>query len=246
MRFETMDDLESFLRCNKQYILDSGTQGVCYKIEDNVYKIFYQYYDDDCDIMLSYSGDDIMQFSSFINNTYVFPSDLIMVGNEVVGYITKYVQGVSLFKVNPLKINLDKFQLFLELAMSDIRKISDNGVVSYDVMYNILYGRDGFKVIDTLEYSYSDIDRVELYNINYTRFIYEVRLFLIDGLFDKFINGNSVLYNLCYDNQASFLEFVKEFRKRLSENEGYLISSLGEANKSMSRVEGKRLRYMRG
>lgn len=245
MCFKTMQELELWLQYNHNAILDNGSQGQCYKIGNNVFKIFLQYIDREVDWVSEYSKDEIMRFSFIENNTYIFPKDIIMVGNVVVGYITDYIDAKSLDRINPLSVDLDKFEISLEKVVPDVKKISDNGVMSYDVMYNILYGENGFNVIDTLDYSISNLSSRELYIENYRRFICGVRLFLIDGIFDEFIKNNGYLYDLCYDREANFVEFLKEFRMKLSENEGFEILTLANAKKSMSINKVNSRKYVR-
>ena len=245
MKFRTMDDLKLWLKIHEKYNFDGGSQGKCYRIGNKVFKIFIQFIEDDEDDMIVYDQDEILKFSSVVNNTYIFPNDVIMVGDLVVGYITDYVDAISLYKINLLDVEIDKFQMGLEGATKDIEIISNNGILSYDVTYNILYGSCGFKVIDTMEYSRTDIDNVELFRMNRERFYHEIRLFLIDGYFDKFMKNNPDLYNMCYAPDVDFGMFLIEFRKRLSENEGYEISKLGDAKKSIVIRKRKYPKYIR-
>ena len=245
MRFNTVG--EFYLWLEKYHIckLDSGSQGICYKIGNKVYKIFLQFMDELEDEIIEYDRDDILQFSSILNNTFIFPNDVITIGDLVIGYITDYVNAKSLYKIDPLCVDLNCFQSYLDDVYPDIKMISDCGVRSYDVIYNILYGKCGFKVIDTMEYTKPDIDIVDLYQINLKNFNNGIRLFLIDGYFDKFIRNNNYLYDMCYDQSVDFRLFLQEFRNRLSENEGYEINKLGEAKKSMVITKSKKPKYIR-
>ena len=246
MNFGSMEEFNLWLDVNKKNNFAGGSQGECYKIGNKVFKIFSKHIDSEYDVELfSYDMNNIMQFKDILNNTYVWPMEPIMVLDEFVGYITEYINAKSLFKINPLKISLDKFEDALCKAEKDIKVVSDNGVLSYDVAYNILYGRNGFKIIDTLDYVKSDADSKKLYYQNLKNFYYEIRLFLIDGYFDNFVYKDSFLYNLCCSNDGNFILFLKEFRKRLSEIEGYEISRLGEAKKSILVKEYSKCKYIR-
>lgn len=241
MNFKTWEMFMLWIFQHEDYILDCGVQGKCYKIGNKVFKIFTQFFDEDDDEKIVYSRSDILQFSFIDNYTYVFPVDTIMVGDIVVGYVTDYVDAKSLSKINPLTVSLDTFEKDIEKALLDIRTISDFGVRSFDVTYNILYGLCGFNVIDTLEYSKTDMNNIELYRVNKANFINELRLFLIDGFFDEFISSDSYLYSMCYGLDVDFVLFLKEFRKKLSENIGYKVSRLEEAKRCLnSRVKRKK------
>lgn len=245
MFFETMNDLKIWLKIHKKHNFDGGSQGECYRIGDKVYKIFIQFIEDFDEDMILYDKDEILKFSSVVNNTYIFPRDVIMVGDIVVGYTTNYVDAVSLYKINPLEIDIYKFQRYLDATTKDIEIISSHGILSYDVTYNILYGNGGFKVIDTMEYSITNIDSVELFKMNKERFYYEIKLFLVDGYFDKFIKNNSDLYNMFHSLDVDFSLFFKEFINKLSENEGHMITYLGEAKKSIVRTRYRNGKYIR-
>lgn len=245
MFFRTLEDLKLWLKIHKKHNFDGGSQGECYRIGNKVYKIFIQFIEDDEEDMIVYNKDEILRFSSVVNNTYIFPNDVIIVDDLVVGYITDYVSAISLYKINPLEVDIEKFQIDLDTTTKDIKIISNHGILSYDVTYNILYGNGGFKVIDTMEYSLSDMDSLELLKKNKERFYHEIRLFLLDGYFDKFMKNNPNLYNMCYDSEVDFSLFFKEFVKKLSENEGHRISMLGEAKKSIVRTKYRNCKYIR-
>lgn len=240
-----MEEFNFWLKCHKCCFLDSGSQGVCYKIGNKVYKIFLQFVEEEYDDVIVYSKEDILRFSSVNNSTYIFPTDVIMVGDIIVGYVTDYVDAKSLYKTNPLMVDLDRFEKSIEKAMEDIRIISNSGILTFDVAYNILYGKCGFNVIDTLEYTRSDIDSERLYLENLKRYNFEIRLFLIDGYFDKFINNSKILYDMYCDEHVDMIQFLGEFRKRLSEVEGCEISNLMDARNSLVIRRGKYPKYIR-
>ena len=223
-----------WLSINKIYNFDGGSQGECYKIGNKVYKIFIQYIEEDY-YYNEHSKEDILRFSSIKNDTYIWPIDIITVGDIVVGYIMDYVQAKSLSKTNPLLLSLNRFEKCIDKVDNDIRIISLNGVLSYDVCYNIMYGRNGFKIIDTLEYSKSYDDVQKIYNKNKNNFSYEVKLFLIDNYFDKVVEDSVILREMYKDINVSAIDFLREFRKRICEIEGYEILKLGKAKKSLCR-----------
>lgn len=239
VNFSSTRALHKWIREHSQNFLDIGSQGKCYLVDGKVYKFFWKFIDRGFKDDVVYNKDEILRFSSVKNNTYVWPEDVITVGDTVVGYISEYVDSKSLFKINPFKTNLDVFAANVDEATSDIKIISNNGVLTFDVSYNTLYGDNGFKVIDTMEYASSTLDASELYKKNLRMFLYEIRMFLIDGCFDKFVEDNKYLYSLCYDDD-SFLVFIREFRRMLSEREGHEITTLGEAKSSVKFTKVRR------
>ena len=170
---------------------------------------------------------------------------MIMVGDIVVGYIYDYVIGRELCSINPLNISLDKFDKNLEIVSRYIKIISDFGVRTYDVMYNILYGNRGFSVIDSLEYVFSFENSEELYRVNAKNFNYGIKLFLAYDYFDKFIEGYPLLSEMYSSYDASSVEFLRELRYRLSEDVGYEIKKLGDAKECVAYTRRKDLKYIR-
>ena len=245
MKFKTIGEFYLWLKKHEMCILDSGSQGICYKIGNKVYKIFLQFIDDIQEDIIEYDSENILQFSSIENGTYIFPSDVILLGDMVIGYITDYVNATALNKINPLGVDLDKFERDLECVYSDIKIISDSGVCSYDVVYNILYGNSGFKIIDTLEYTNIPIDRMELYNINKRNFNIGIGWFLTYGYFDDFLLRNESLNSMLNDYNIDMISCLREFRNKLSEKEGCKIRKLGDAKKSIVIRKRKNPKYVR-
>ena len=99
MDFKSKGELLLKLRSFKN--IGEGSQGVCYLDKNSgiVYKIFNQVFDDSLDSYLyyyKYNRQDIMKFGNIKNNTYIFPSDVIYVQDEIVGYIEPYVNSKDL------------------------------------------------------------------------------------------------------------------------------------------------------
>lgn len=233
MNFDTFDELRLWTSLNRGLNFAGGSQGECFRIGKKVYKIFLQYIDDDYFRECSFSREDIMRFSQIKNDTYVWPINVITVGDLVVGYVMNYVRAKSLFKIDPRLISLNRFDSSIDKVLNDVKVISANGVSTYDVCYNILYGLNGFKIVDTMEYSSSSKDYNSLVKHNNEMFSYEVKMFLVDGYFDKLIADSKLLSEMYQSNDVNALIFLREFRKRLSEIEGKDILRLGEANKGV-------------
>lgn len=248
MVFKNRDKLLEFL--NKNYVMElgSGSQGVCYlnKRNKRVYKIFHQFFDF-CldDFLVNYSYDEIMRFKDIDNNSFVFPDDVIYVNDEIVGYITDYVDSKSLYEFNPLFLNLDNFSKDVGVVSEDIRRISELGVMTFDVMYNVLYGKKGIKVIDTLDYSYSSLDSEKLFRMNNQNFNDEIFCFLIDGFFDSFIASDSLLSEMYSDKNVDTLVFISLFKKKISEYIGREVVRLFDARCIVNDNVDKPKRYIR-
>lgn len=232
MNFNNRSELMNKLNSLKP--LSFGSQGMCYLDGNNnlVYKIYHQFLDDYKHIKYNY--DYIMRFSNVSNNTYIFPKDVIEVNNKIVGYIMNYIDSKDLFSVNPLLVKLERLITNINNVSIDIEHISDNGILSYDVMYNILY-KTNFNIIDTEEYMYKDIDPNILYVMNKQRFDYAIYNFLVDGYFNEFVNSYRELKNMYKDKSVDVVIFIELLRKYLSEYIGDEVSKLNDAKECMNK-----------
>ena len=225
MNFVSNSQLYYFLKEPKIKLLGSGTQGQCYHDRSNnkVYKIFNVFFD--VEDKIDYNSDDILKFSKVLNNTYIWASDVIAVNNEVIGYVTPYINGINLCRINPLNIDMIKLFHNLENVYKDNITISQNGIVAYDVMYNILYGKKGINIIDTDEYNFNYFGRSyeEILKINNRNINYAFKVFLVDNYFDEFIDQFNELREMYNDLDLESTIFILELQRKLSE---YLESEI--------------------
>ena len=150
-------------------------------------------------------------------------SDTIAVGQQVVAIGNALGEGQSV--TNGIISALD-------------RSITDNNVTLYDVMYNIMYKNGRLYVVDTLEYGINKTS----YENNRACIDNEIMLFLVDDYFDHFVKENLLLNEMYMDYNVSSLEFLKEFRKNLSE---YLDKDITKLNDAKSLVKKSKATYQR-
>lgn len=250
MNFVSDNQLYYFLKEPKIKLLDSGTQGQCYHDRSNnkVYKIFKGFFD--VEDKIDYDSEDILKFSKVLNSTYIWASDVITVNSEVVGYVTPYIRGVNLCRINPLNIDMIKLFHDLENVYKDNITISQNGIVAYDVMYNILYGKNGINIIDTDEYNFNCFGRSyeEILKINNRNINYAFKIFLVDNYFDEFINRFKELREMYNDLDLESTIFILKLQGKLSECLGSEIVCLRDAlqfrNKKKIREKDLKIRRL--
>lgn len=249
MNFTNKIQLYDFLRKPQIKLFDSGGQGQCFHDRSNnkVYKIFNDFFYEEEDF--NYEEEDILKFSNIINGTYIWPIDIITVDNKVVGYVTPYIKGISLDKINPLKINLSSLIYDLKTVYEDNIIISQNGIVAYDVMYNILYGKNGINIIDTDEYnlnyfgrSYEEILKINNRNINFA-----FKVFIVDNYFNEFVTQFSELREMYEDLDLESRIFIINLQKKLSEFLGFELNYLKDALnfKNKKKIKEKDLKIKR-
>lgn len=236
MEFQNKEIMKIIL--NNLPVIGEGSQGICYYNEKTkeVYKIFHQALEDDNDDYINYTKEELLRFSNVKNKTFMWAKDTISVEDEVVGYVNNYIKAKSLYVINPLKINLNKLSNCINLVRKDIKIISDSGIKTYDLMYNILYG-NRFYVTDFDEFNYSDLNPKILQETNNRNFDYELYYFLIEGYFDEFIKQYKVLNKMYEEKQEDILIFIDLLKKYLSEYMDKEINSLSEAKKCLNKAK---------
>ena len=241
MEFKSRSDL--ILKTLFLKEIGEGSQGICYLDSSNklVYKIYHEFFDG-CISNRDYS--EIMKFSNITNKTYIFPKDIIEINGEVVGYVEPYVTGKDLPAINPLMVNLDKLIKNINDVSIDIETISENGVLTFDVMYNILY-KNRFNIIDSDDYTIRDIDPNLLFEMNKNKFDYAIYNFLIDEYFDNFVNDYKELKNMYKNKTCDVTIFICLLRKYLSEYVGDEVNKLNDAKECMNKVRTKSFEYIR-
>lgn len=233
MKFKSKRDL--LLKTLVLKEIGEGSQGICYLDRSNklVYKIYHDFFDG---YAIDYNYNHIAQFSIIDNNTYIFPKDVIEVDNKVVGYIEPYVNSKDLSSINPLMINLDKLIKNIDNVRSDIEIISEYGIQTYDVTYNVLY-KNKFNIIDSDEYVIKDIDPSILIERNNYNFDYAIYLFLVNNYFDEFVNSYKVLKEMYQDKICDVTIFIEVLKKYLSEYIGDEVNKLNDAKECMNKVK---------
>ncbi len=237
MCFKSKEELLLFLR--KEYIIElgRGSQGRTYLNKKNCYafKILEQFFDDDEDFHINYTKEEFIKYSSIKNGTYIFGNDNVLVNGEVVGYIMRYFDGKLLTDTNPLLVNLNNFSKSTDKVYQDNIILANSGIKTRDVSYNIMYGKNKFVIIDTMEYYDSKEDYKTILKNNNDSFNYGLMLFLVDGYFDDFISNYKELKDMYLSKGVDIKEFISIYRRYLSEYVGNDIVRLRDANKCLNK-----------
>ena len=214
--------------------IGQGSEGICYlnPRENKVYKIYHQFYDEleegfSEDEHINYEDKELMKFSNIKNNTFIFPTETIKIGNETIGYKLPYIKAKNLYKQNPLSINLSEFEYAIKEAYKQIEEISEYKVLTYDMMFNILYN-GSFYIIDHSEYTFSNKNSIDLFKQNRKNFDKEIYYFLTEGLFDEYVSKNKNLNQAYSKKEITSLEYLKLLRFELTKEIGK-IETLGDA-----------------
>lgn len=235
-------DKEEFLiYLNSLRFLGLGSEGIAYYDirKKFVLKIYHDCFSDEFKECKYITKDEVLRFSEIINKTFIFPQEEIIYDDYVIGYITSYQKGKTIDEINPLRIN---FQDFINSAIKvddDIKILSENNILTFDVLYNTMYGGKKISVIDPTEYCFSRYSHEKLLDINRKNFNTGIILFLIDSYFDEFVSNNKELSELYRDKKQNIKYFLTSFKKYLSEYVGTDITKLQEAKKAMNKEKHK-------
>ncbi len=211
--------------------LAAGSQGECF-LDDKkkiVYKLFFDCFDEDYSCY--YDKDEILRFNHLKNKTFIWPTNLITCNSKIIGYTAPYIKAQNLYKTNPLTINLDNLELAIKKAYVDLKLLEKNNIVIFDIMYNLLFSKTNLYAIDNTEYCKGE-ETIE----NYRAFGKSISYFLVDGYFNDFIKQDKILNEMFYSLDINILEFLKEFRMKLSANIGSEITKLQEAKKLIKKT----------
>ena len=238
MNFISREHFNTYLK--KLKYLGEGSQGICYlRKEDNaVFKVFHEFFDSESS---GYTKEYILRFSNIKNSTFIWPNDIIIVENEIVGYTMPYKKSKNLCEINPLLVNLNSLETATIKAEEDVKLLTDNKVKLYDVRYNILYSNGTMNIIDTLEYSSREVT----YEENRQNIDEELMLFLVDNYFDNFVKSDKLLKEMYMEFQVRGVDFLRLFRRKLSEYMDKDIVKLNEA-KTLVRRNSNNPVYIRG
>lgn len=232
MQFNTKEEYFKFRK--KLLYLGAGSQGECYleNKEKKVYKIFFDCFEKD--YVCYYDKSDFLKFSHLINTTFIWPNDIISYNRNIICYVSNYINAKDLSKFNPLFIDLDSLETAIKKAHYDIKYITDNDIVMYDIMYNILYNGSTLYLIDTTEYAIGK----DAYQ-NYSNFDKSIFYFLTDGYFNDFIENDKNLSDIVNSDEFNMLYFLKEFRIKINTIMGDNVLKLKDAKKLIRRTCNK-------
>lgn len=229
MEFKTREGVYHFLK-SCTYI-DEGSQGRCYVDRERklVYKVYFNFFDPIEEDKI-FEKSEILRFKDAKSNFVMFPKDIITLNGLIIGDITKYVNATNLYKINPFRISLNRLIRLCELALKEIELLSKQNIKTDDMAHNLLLGRKLY-LIDTFDYTWSEVSYAENLSCNEYQFNLSIMYFLISNLFEEIVATSDILREM-YNTEGkgiSITEFINELKNYLSKILGKEITRLGEA-----------------
>lgn len=222
-------------------LLGFGSEGTAYydKNKKAVLKVFHDCFTDEFREYEAIPKGELLKFSEVANKTFIFPQEEIIYDDYVIGYITSYQKGKTIDGIDPLRINLQDFIDSAIKVDDDIKILSENKILTFDVVYNTMYGGKKIGIIDPTGYGFSEDSYEKILSANRKNFNSGIILFLIDSYFDEFVEDNMVLNELYNDKTQNIKYFLTFFKKYLCEYVGSDITKLQEAKKAMNKKKHK-------
>lgn len=221
--------------------LGLGSEGTAYYDKDKkmVLKIYHDCFLEEFKECNYITQEEVMKFKNIVNKTYIFPQEEIIYNDYVIGYLTSYQQGKTIDEINPLKIDINNFINAVLKVDDDIKIISRNSILTFDVIYNTMYGKKKISIIDPTEYCYKNNNYDKLLQENRKNFNTGIMLFLIDSYFNEFIESSKELSDLYKDRKINIKHFLLTFKRYLNEYMDKDIKRLSEATKAMNKDKHK-------
>lgn len=186
--FKSSNDFDLYMKNNKRKFIESGTEGEVY-LTDNDYVI--KYMKDSYDPKYLSESKDIIMSSDLQLDSFIFPDELFVIGDQVVGYKAKHFKGNILKFPNSSvekeeDLNLDRLIESRDKMLEDIKVLTDMGYYLFELPRNILFNNKKLCAIDTLDYRKDTSD--ELLKKNLKLFDYALALELCDHTEDNSIS----------------------------------------------------------
>ena len=228
MEFISKASVDKFMKKNKN--IGFGQEGECFV--DSKRELVYKFYNSFLDSIEDEnpSKERILAFKDVKTELVMFPQDIIVLENRIIGDVTKYANGKNLYKTNPFSVDLNRLIRLCEIAIKEIELLAKQGVQCYDVLYNILLG-DKLYLIDGKDYIWSKYGYTETLSSNMRQFNLSIMYFLVAKLFEEVISKNKILEDMfkTEGRDITITEFIIELKNYLSELVGKEIKTLEEA-----------------
>jgi len=184
---------------NKMHLtgIGNGVEGVAYL--DNTKNCVYKQIRPDYAV---YYEPSIITTSMFNLDSFIFPDELFLLRENIIGYRTRYFKGDVLCDITrreDAQIDLEKLLEAREAMIKDIKVLTDANYVLDDMYGNVLFNGEKLAAIDTLSYYQEEgIDLAT--NIKSLDKALDLKLYRIDPITSK--------WNLSFEDRVKKL--IKE------------------------------------
>lgn len=148
MEFKNTKEFNTYINDDKSSILGSGVEGTVYLTKSNETIKDIQ----DNPKIIDYT--DIIMSTDLDLSSFLFPKELFIIGDKIVGYKTNYFPNNIIKKRNGKieDIDIDALLEAREKFIKDLKVLTEAGYYLYDTAGNILFDNKSLVAIDTLNY----------------------------------------------------------------------------------------------
>lgn len=145
--FDSTKKYHDFVLKQKKREIGEGSEGVVYITKNNdVIKEIINYKD-------KYPNDEILMESDIKLDSFLFPKELYVWNNFILGYKTDYFRNIFRdFDGDIRDIDLNAVVKAGYKMMKDVEVLSKMDYILYDLPYNVLFDGKTLKAVDTLGY----------------------------------------------------------------------------------------------
>lgn len=200
--FKDLEELKLFLKGKEK--LGEGAEGICYKVNNNVLKVYKE-------LIINYDvkiKTDFLQFKDLEIPHFNFIKNIAYIEKEkyLIGTISKYVKG-NVLKFDTLYYEpIDKIIKLIENLLPSIKTLSKEGILVGDIFINnIIYNENNLEFIDTASYCYTYEDIYDLYIYNMKQIMSELMISILDnyykGMIIEYLSKVNDKYNYKYNDE---------------------------------------------
>ena len=157
--------------------IDSGAEGDCYLITDGGTTKVLKIFNDSNSIdnrSEDYKVEDIIMESDYKLKSFAFPNTLYVCNGKIIGYTTRYIKKdyFNAYTNESLKdINLAALIKAIKKYIVDLEVISNDGIYTYDLCFNLMFDGKYLVGIDTPSYkrekkNLTELDKIAIYKEN--------------------------------------------------------------------------------
>ena len=215
------DELNNYIRQHRVKSLGFGREGTCFLLDNG--KVIKDLYE-------SYYPDFALQFKDLNIDSFVFAKSGVLINNYINAIFIEYIEGLTLLEKIPNNEDILLIGEQLQKLVEDIKKISKLGIIVRDFyLGNVIYNKNGFNIIDTINYLYLHKGDYIIDNL------IEIMNKLYNILIGEIYSCKEIPSNLLFLGQNDILEnpkdYLKELKEKIEEIGEQNITTLGDAKK---------------
>ena len=179
----TPESFNKYLYNSDNKLIDSTVDGEIFKCsDDKIIKVLDK----------PIKEKKVFPIESVGNDSFVFPKDAIYINKKIEALTYDYLPGLNLNKYAPNygdNENIDTIIIAIKKLIDDILKLSDEKILAEDVRWaNIVWNKNYFKIIGTLNYKKSILDKNLIAILNLRD--------IIDSIYNWLISENLYMFLL--------------------------------------------------